>query len=140
MVRAAGGLVWRAGATGGLEVVVVHRPRYDDWSWPKGKLEPGEDFADAARREVLEETGLRCASGPELPAVRYRDQRGRPKTVRYWAMTVVAEEPFEPGHEVDRRDWLAPAAARERLSYDHDRRVLDALLELVGQHPKLGPR
>ena len=85
-VKAAGGVVWRRGPQGAFELVAVHRPRYDDWSLPKGKLDPGERWEDAALREVHEEVGLRCRLGPELPPVRYRDHKGREKAVRYWLM------------------------------------------------------
>lgn len=123
-VRAAGGVVWRR-TPDGVEVVVVHRPRYDDWSFPKGKLEPGEDFVGAAWREVLEETGLVCELGDELPPVAYTDHRGRPKIVRYWAMEVVRGE-FAPNVEVDLLEWLPPADAARRLTYEHDAGVLAA--------------
>ena len=86
-VKASGGVVWRRGAHGeGVELVVVHRPRYDDWSLPKGKLDPGETWEQAALREVDEEVGLRCRLGEELPAVSYTDHKGRAKAVRYWLM------------------------------------------------------
>jgi 8-oxo-dGTP diphosphatase len=120
-VRAAGGLLVRDG-----RVAVIHRPKYDDWSFPKGKLDPGESFERAALREVEEETGLRASLGPELISTRYRDSKGRPKLVRYWEMTPVDGE-FEPTHEVDELRWLEPEEAAELLSYDHDREVLDAL-------------
>lgn len=123
-VRAAGGVVWRRGAAG-IEVVVVRRPRYDDWSFPKGKLDPGEDFATAAWREVLEETGFDCEAGDELPAVTYTDHRGRPKVVRYWTMQVVRGE-FTPNDEVDRLEWLPLGDAARRLTYEHDAGVLAA--------------
>jgi 8-oxo-dGTP pyrophosphatase MutT (NUDIX family) len=89
IVRAAGGIVWRRGEGGAVEVeiVLVHRPAYDDWSFPKGKLHPGETEAEAAVREVQEETGLRCRLGREVGTSAYRDPRRRPKTVRYFAMT-----------------------------------------------------
>ena len=94
-VEAAGGVVLRGEPGAGVEVLVVHRPKYDDWSLPKGKLEPGETDEAAAVREVEEETGWRCALGEELPAVRYTDRNGRPKHVRYWHMT---PERFEHVH------------------------------------------
>jgi 8-oxo-dGTP diphosphatase len=120
-VEAAGGVVVRDG-----QVAVVHRPRYDDWSLPKGKLDPGESFEDAALREVEEETGLRCGLVRELPAVEY-EVRGRPKLVRYWAMEVVDETPFVPNDEVDEMRWVEPDEALALLSYDRDREPVRAL-------------
>ncbi|GIK77617.1 MAG: NUDIX hydrolase [Acidobacteria bacterium] len=121
-VRAAGGVVIREGRAG-AEVAVVHRPRYDDWSLPKGKLDPGEGFAAGALREVEEETGLSCELGDELSPARYRDARGRPKLVRYWLMTVRGGA-FTPNDEVDALEWLPLAEASVRLDYEHDRRLL----------------
>jgi 8-oxo-dGTP diphosphatase len=131
LVRAAGGAVWRLGGAGAIEVLIVHRPRYDDWSLPKGKLDPGEDFAEAALREVEEETGLACELGRSLPEAHYVDHRGRPKVVRYWAMTVTGGDAFSPNDEVDQLVWMALDDARIRLSYDHDRAVLDGLADSV---------
>lgn len=127
-VRAAGGVIWRPSETlpGTFDVVLVHRPAYDDWSLPKGKVEPGEEDEDAARREVAEETGLVVALGPELPSTEYRDRYARPKVVRYWAMKVVAGE-VQGGFEVDQARWLPFEQARQLLSYQRDRAVLDAL-------------
>ena len=120
-VHAAGGVVLRDGL-----VAVVHRPRYDDWSLPKGKLDPGESFEEAALREVEEETGLRCRLVRELPTVRY-DVRGRLKEVRYWAMEVDDEIPFVPNDEVDQVRWVAQQEALALLSYDRDQGPLLAL-------------
>jgi 8-oxo-dGTP diphosphatase len=110
------------------EVALVHRPRYDDWSFPKGKVHRGETFGEAARREVLEETGLRCRSGTELPSAHYPDARGRPKIVRYWVMWAEGDpSAFSPTDEVDEVRWLGIEEARARLSYEHDRVLLDEL-------------
>ena len=109
-----------------VEVLVVHRPKYDDWSLPKGKLDRGESHEEAALREVEEETGLRCVLGPELPGVSYVDRQGRPKEVRYWSMSRV-EGAFAPNPEVDEALWLPLSEARQTLSYDHDRFVVSAL-------------
>lgn len=126
-IRAAGGIIWRERPA--LEVVVVHRPRYRDWSFPKGKCEPGESDAQCAVREVAEETGLVCALGEELPPVRYRDRHGRAKELRYWTMQV---ERAAPGwdDEVDVVCWLRPERAAHVLSYDRDVAVLDAFVGL----------
>jgi 8-oxo-dGTP diphosphatase len=125
-VRAAGGLVVRQ-RDGRPEVAVVHRPRYDDWSLPKGKLEPGESWADAALREVEEETGLRCELGAELPAAGYVDNRGRPKRVRWFSMRPL-EGGFVASDEVDELRWLAPQAAITLLDHDHDRLLVSSLI------------
>jgi 8-oxo-dGTP diphosphatase len=118
-VKAAGGVVRRQGSQG-VEVLVVHRPRYDDWSLPKGKLDADETFEQAALREVEEETGVRATLGEELPPIRYRDNKGRDKIVRYWVMDVADEGRFEPNDEVDEIRWLAPGAASDLLSYLRD--------------------
>ena len=125
LVRAAGGIVWRTGASGEAEVLVVHRPKYDDWTFPKGKNEPGEDDIDCALREVEEETGFRCTLGPELTSTSYVDRKGRPNSVRYWVRTVEGGT-FSPTDEVDELRWLPVGQAEWLLSYDRDRDVLDA--------------
>jgi len=121
-VKASGGVVWRR-AGGGIEVALVHRPRYDDWSFPKGKLDRGESWEDAALREVEEEIGLRCRLGHELPPTSYHDNKGRPKVVRYWMMEPLEGE-FVPSDEVDEVRWLSPPEADRLLSYAHDRELL----------------
>jgi 8-oxo-dGTP diphosphatase len=119
-VKASGGVVWRRSGDGDAEVVVVHRPRYDDWSLPKGKLDQDERWEDAALREVQEEVGLRCTLGDELPPVAYRDNKGREKVVRYWLMEPLDGGAFEPNDEVDEMRWLDLQAATALLSYPHD--------------------
>jgi 8-oxo-dGTP diphosphatase len=114
-VRAAGGVLVRDG-----QVALVHRPKYDDWALPKGKLEEDESWEDAAVREVREETGYHGALREELSPVEYTDPKGRPKTVRYWRMDVVDGE-FEANNEVDELRWLGCDEALECLTYDHDR-------------------
>ena len=125
-VRAAGGLVCRRREDGTREILLVHRPEYDDWSFPKGKLEPGEREEDAAIREVEEETGLRCRLQAEVATTRYRDARGRDKTVRYWLMTPIAGT-LEAANEVDDARFVTLAHAPELLSYARDADLLAAL-------------
>lgn len=136
-VRAAGCVPWRP-ASGGLpgtaEWLVVHRPRYDDWSFPKGKLEPGEKWLDAALREVEEETGLTGEIGPALDDARYVDHKGRNKVVRYWSMRITGGA-FVANDEVDELVWLPAADARDRLSYEHDRALLDQAGRYLEQPP-----
>jgi 8-oxo-dGTP pyrophosphatase MutT (NUDIX family) len=121
-VKASGGVVWRR-ADGGLEVAVVHRPKYDDWSFPKGKLDPGESWQDAALREVEEEIGLRCRLGHELPPTSCTDPKGRAKVVRYWMMEPLDGE-FAPSGEVDEMRWVPAREAHDVLTYEHDRELL----------------
>ena len=120
-VLAAGGVVCRDG-----RVALVHRPKYDDWTLPKGKLDPGEADEQAALREVEEETGLRCRLGRELPSIRYDDRHGHSKQVRYWEMEPESGE-FVPNDEVDEIRWLPPGEALALMTYDRDRDVLAAV-------------
>ena len=140
IIRAAGGVVWRRDPNGeaGVEVAIVHRPRYDDWSLPKGKCDRGEDDVACALREVAEETGLVCDVGPELPSQRYVDQKGRDKVVRYWAMRAVGGH-GRLEHEIDEVAWLAQDPALERLTYDRDAEVLDALPPALVGLGRVGP-
>ena len=126
-VRAAGGVVVRRDA-GSPEVLIVHRPAYDDWSFPKGKCEDGESEEEAAVREVEEETGLRCRLERELATTRYRDARGRPKTVRYWLVTQVGGR-LAAANEVDDARFVTFQDAQALLTYARDRELVD-LLEL----------
>jgi 8-oxo-dGTP diphosphatase len=121
-VKASGGVVCRRGEDG-LEVALVHRPRYDDWSFPKGKLDRGESWEAGALREVEEEIGLRCRLGDELSPTAYRDNKGRAKVVRYWLMEPL-DGAFVPNDEVDEVRWVSRADAGELLSYDRDRELL----------------
>ena len=120
IVRAAGGVIVRGGS-----VLLVHRPRYDDWTLPKGKLEDGESWEDAAVREVAEETGLRCELGEEAGRTRYVDSRGRNKEVRYFRMQSDGEP--APQNETDEVRWVPLADAPELLSYARDRALVSRL-------------
>jgi len=144
-VRAAGGIVLR-GEGPVRSVALVHRPRYDDWSFPKGKLDADEDEATAALREVEEETGLRCRLGPSVGAVTYRDRRGRAKVVRYFRMDADGGG-FTPNREVDELRWMPIEDAARLLSYAHDRSLLRQVLAglpasalYVIRHAKAGIR
>ncbi|MFG2501581.1 NUDIX hydrolase [Streptomyces sp. NPDC048441] len=132
VIRAAGCVLWRHSPYDGkLEICLVHRPKYDDWSHPKGKLKRAEAETPlaGALREVEEETGHRCAPGAQLPTVRYLAQ-GRPKEVSYWAAEAT-DGHFTPNSEVDRIIWLPPAAARNRLTQTRDQQLVDALLSIL---------
>ncbi len=138
-VRAAGGIVVRPLAGRSRirqrlrprhEIALVHRPRYDDWSFPKGKPDRDERDEDTALREVKEETGLCCQLGAPVGETRYQDSRGRDKVVRYWLMEPPEGDPaapFVPNREVDALRWLEPDEAARLLTYQHDRQLLDRL-------------
>ncbi len=124
MVRASGGIVVRPKDGGGVEVALVHRPSYDDWTFPKGKNAPGEEDPEAALREVREETGLACRIERPVGTISYRDRKDRPKTVVYWLMTPLAGT-FHPSSEVDEIRWLNPHEAADLLTYPRDRSLLE---------------
>jgi 8-oxo-dGTP pyrophosphatase MutT (NUDIX family) len=130
IVRAAGGIVVRTRADGSAEVALVHRPSYDDWTFPKGKRVLDEEDPQTALREVEEETGLVCRLHREVGAIRYRDRKDRPKTVVYWLMTPVGGD-FQPSHEVDEVRWLPIERAGDVLTYQHDRSLLETAARLL---------
>lgn len=156
MIRAAGGVLWRPleqpdPNKNSVEIALIHRPRYDDWSIPKGKLAPGESDIEGAVREVLEETGFRVRLGRPLGEVRYMKAsptgEARPKVVRYWAMQADSGG-FSPNREVDELRWVSPAEAEELLTHDHDRDVLERFIRgpalygavLLVRHASAGSR
>ncbi len=132
VITAAGGIVWRkVKPTGTLEVLLVHRPGYDDWTFPKGKSDPGEILPVTAVREIYEETGYRVRLSHPLPEVNYRVKGGE-KRVSYWlARTTDDQCDFRPNREVDRVKWFPAREARRKLTYDHDRMLLERFEDLV---------
>jgi len=126
LVRAGGGVLRRHSKNGRAQYALVHRPRYDDWSLPKGKGDPGETDEEAALREVEEETGVRATLGPELASTRYRDRKDRLKQVRYWLMEPADGKvpKFTPNNEIDEVRWCSAADAGKLLSHDHDRKLI----------------
>jgi len=131
-VRAAGGVLHRTRDDGSVEVLLIHRPRYDDWTLPKGKLEPRESVEDGALREVEEETGFRAEIERRIGETAYRDRHRRPKRVTYFAMRPVSGA-FAPNDEVDEIRWVTIDEANRLLSYEHDRHLVDR----VAQPPPL---
>lgn len=126
VVRAGGGVVRRCRPDGRFEYAIIHRPRYDDWSLPKGKAGPGESDERAALREVEEETGVAARLGPELASTAYTDRNGRPKVVRYWLMEPTGDgHPFVPNHEVDALRWCTADEAAKLLTQEHDRKLVE---------------
>lgn len=132
--RAAGGVLWRPGPEpGSVEVGLVHRPRYDDWTFPKGKHKAGETDLEAAVREVMEETGHQVEVGPEVGQSSYQ-RRGRTKVVRYWAMRMSGGA-FAASDEVDRLVWVSPAQAAQVLTYQRDLVVLNQFVSVLNGQP-----
>jgi 8-oxo-dGTP diphosphatase len=129
-IVAAGGVVVD-NSTNTPKVLLVHRPRYDDWSLPKGKLDPGESIEEAALREVREETGIQCKILRKIATQQYayhtRNGQSRPKVVHYFLMEPINREVRVPGVEVDRAEWLDFESASRILSYERDRELLDSL-------------
>jgi 8-oxo-dGTP diphosphatase len=131
VVLAAGGVVYRWRPEGDAEILLVHRPRYDDWSLPKGKLDPGEHRLAAAVREVHEESGVRGVPQARLRTVNYlTGEPGVEKQVEYWSMRCLSDDGHEPDHEVDVRRWVPLPTARDLLTYAHDRGVVAAFTAL----------
>ncbi|WP_233491926.1 NUDIX hydrolase [Auritidibacter sp. NML100628] len=126
-IVACGTLPWRC-ERGALEVLLIHRPRYDDWSWPKGKLDEEETLPECAIRETREEINLDVELGIPLPIIRYQVE-GKSKEVWYWAAEVTTQQPRADQSEVDRVEWLSVEQARQRLTNDNDHQPLDALVE-----------
>ena len=132
-IYAAGAILWREDK-GKLLVALIHRNRHNDWSWPKGKVDPGELLPETAVREIAEETGLKIKLGPRLKIVNYKIPNGTPKEVHYWAArvspTALAKSKFKPSEEVESVEWRTPDEARKLLTYDFDSEVLDELMAI----------
>ncbi len=133
-VMAAGGVILHDG-----RVCVIHRPRYEDWSLPKGKLDKGENFQAAALREVWEETGLTATCASELTPHEYVDRKDRPKLVRWWRMGIEQDSPFVVNDEVDQRLWVSPGEAEALLDYEHDRALVREAFGRSGGEPRTSP-
>lgn len=131
IIRASGGIVVRRTDGGGLELALVHRPAYDDWTFPKGKRVGDETDQETALREVEEETGLVCRIERAVGRVQYRDRKDRPKTVTYWLMTPLGGT-FHPMSEVDEMRWVSVEEAEELLTYRHDGKLLRDATEMLG--------
>ena len=126
MIRAAGALLWRENSELKIEIALIHRPRYDDWSLPKGKIEEGESSLRCAFREVIEETGITPQFGLELGSVEYKEPAGL-KRVKYWAAKALTDE-FLPNEEVDEIAWLNPEDALTRATHESDRTIIESFL------------
>jgi len=130
LMRAAGGVICRGAEHGRFEVAILHRPHREDWSFPKGKLDPGESFEDCALRETWEETGFRCRLERFVGTTEYIHRKGRPKIVAYWLMSVVSGE-FTVNPEADDLRWVTLEEAAELVTYDRDRELLELVAALA---------
>lgn len=137
LVRAAGCVLWRRSAGRQVELALVYRPRWADWSWPKGKLKRDETHEAAAHREVLEETGHTCRLGSALPTARYADHRQRPKEVRYWVAEATGGA-FVPNEEVSDLVWVTPEKAGELITHARDRDLIPRALDSIASEKDAG--
>jgi len=129
LIRAAGGVVYRTSSEIGVEVACIYRERRGDWTFPKGKLEEGESFVEAALREVAEETGLRCEIERYICVTNYTHRKGQPKIVAYYLMTSIEGE-FSPNEEVDELRWLPIDQVHDHLTWDRDQELFELIREL----------
>jgi 8-oxo-dGTP diphosphatase len=137
LIIAAGGVVWREGKDSKIELAIIYRPKYDDWTFPKGKLDTGEELISGAYREILEETGLDIELGPYLGAVEY-ESFGEAKRVSYWAAKALSSsKEFHPNNEVDLLEWHEVDSAREKLTRETDREILEVFIDSPYQATKL---
>lgn len=128
LIQAAGAVLWRKSDSSEVEIAIIHRPRYDDWSLPKGKVEEGESHISAGYREIQEETGYESIFGPEIGSVIYKLE-GAPKEVRYWSAAAGAQTGQPKPEEVDEVQWLSPKEAKDKLTNADDRAIVDFFLE-----------
>jgi 8-oxo-(d)GTP phosphatase len=128
-ILAAGAVLWRKSEKKKIEVLIIHRPKYDDWTFPKGKAEIGEPLIACAYREVLEETNIETAFGPYLGEVEYLTNDGK-KKVSFWSAKVIKEKDFKPNAEVDQLKWVEVAKVKELLTLDTDRKILEQFLQI----------
>ena len=128
-ILAAGAVLWRKSEKKKIEVLIIHRPKYDDWTFPKGKAEIGEPLIACAYREVLEETNIETAFGPYLGEVEYLTNDGN-KKVSFWSAKVVKEKEFNPNMEVDQLKWVEVTKIKELLTLDTDRKIFEQFLKI----------
>lgn len=137
MIIAAGGVVWRETKDSKIELAIIHRPKYDDWTFPKGKLDSGEELISGAYREILEETGLDIEFGPFLGAVEYESVEVA-KHVSYWAAKALSSsKEFHPNNEADLLEWHEFESARKKLTRDTDKEILEIFIDSPYQATKL---